>query len=103
MIDWEIENCRHIIELLKKPIATLIATGAESTYTLPEHIAELLEKKIAIMQRHRHRVEEIFPGVSIKGYQAISYAEDGRIITAEEAQGQLKKPGDMSKQEMPVT
>ncbi len=103
MIDWEIENCRHIIELLKKPIAPLIVTGKESTYALPQNIPELLEKKMEIMQRHRHRVEEIFPGVSIKGYQALSYAEDGRIITAEEAQAQLKKPGDVSKQEMPAT
>lgn len=103
MIDWEIENCRHIIELLKQPIAPLIVTGKESTYALPENISELLDKKIAIMQRHRHRVEEIFPGVSIKGYQALSYAEDGRLITAEEAQAQLKKPGDVSKQEMSTT
>ncbi|MCE9614237.1 MAG: hypothetical protein K8T26_08170 [Lentisphaerae bacterium] len=85
MMDGEIENCRHIIHLMQNAVAPLITVGEEATYTLPAHLPALLEKKMAVMQRHRAEVEELFPRIQASGYVALSYSVNGGHVTAEEA------------------
>ncbi|MFC1452639.1 hypothetical protein ACFLSJ_04760 [Verrucomicrobiota bacterium] len=86
MIDGEIANCRRMIELLKEPIAPLLAMGNEETYNLPRNVPALLAEKVKVMRRHRHRVEEVFPGVDEWNFDEPTYSKSGEVITAEDAE-----------------
>ncbi|MCE9613950.1 MAG: hypothetical protein K8T26_06705 [Lentisphaerae bacterium] len=85
MIDGEMQNCRDLIQLLEYAVAPLIALGEEATYTLPVNVADVLKTKIEVMQRHRHGVEDVFPGVTGTAHRVSNYSVKGGVITAEEA------------------
>jgi len=76
---------RHYRTPLADPIAPLLATGEESTYTFPANVPELLAVKIEVMKRHRHRTEDVFPGVGEWNFDDPNYAKSGEIVTADEA------------------
>lgn len=60
-MDDEIENCRDIVRMMADSEVTLMATGKEQSFVLPENLAEQLEKKISIMEAHKGDIDLLFP------------------------------------------
>jgi len=63
MIDKEIKNCAELIEIWKTaPIEWMIVSGTgETPFIHGSNFAELLEKKISLMQKHRGDEPSIDP------------------------------------------
>ncbi|MHC4711690.1 MAG: hypothetical protein ACYTAN_00285 [Planctomycetota bacterium] len=83
-IDDEKENMTELIRLISKPDSPLINTGpVESSFDLPHNLAELLEKKIALMDAHRGDIDVLFPGVGEDDFRPETYGDIDRKLEKE--------------------
>jgi len=82
--DDEAANIRELIALINESDTPLIATSdEESSFDLPHNLAELLEKKLALMEAHRADIEELFPGVGEDRFEPDTYGDIDRKLEEE--------------------
>jgi len=73
-VDDEMENCRELIELIAQSDAPLFWTGRkEESFVLPDNVAELFEKKIALMEAHRGDIDLLFPNCPEESFADPTY------------------------------
>jgi len=70
----EIENSMEMIALLRESDVPLIGTGEpEASFVLPANLAELLEKKIALMEAHKGDIDILFPNCPQESFADPNY------------------------------
>lgn len=83
-MDDEIVNAREIIALIRGSKVALLNTGEkESSFVYPTNLAELLEKKIALMEAHRKDIDVLFPNVGEDVPDVETYEETDKKLEAE--------------------
>jgi len=83
-MDDEMANMREAIALIRNSAVTLINTGEkESSFVLPANVAELLERKIALMEAHRSDIDVLFPSVGEDVPEVETYEETDKKLEAE--------------------
>lgn len=72
--DDEIANCRELIELMSESDVPLFWTAEkEESFALPTNMAELFEKKIALMEAHRGDIDILFPNCPAETFADPTY------------------------------
>ena len=83
-MDDETANAKEIIGLIRGSRVALINTGEkESSFVYPANVAELLEKKIALMEAHRKDIDILFPNVGEDVPDVETYEETDKKLEAE--------------------